>query len=149
MKFLVAVDGSDISHRALDHAIDLATAAGAAVTVAHVVDPPVYAETAPEPVTDLSEADRLYVFQRIEEAEELGQQIINGAVARASDRGFDATSATLYGDPVVAISDYAEEADFDSIVVGHHGASERSETAFGSVAKGLVTRSRVPVTVVR
>lgn len=148
MKFLVAVDGSTVSHRAVDYALKIA-AADADVTIVHSVDPHVYAETSAEPLSDRSEADRLFVIERIEDAEDRGTEILEGAAARADEHGMDVATALLYGDPVETISDFAEENEFDGIVVGHHGASERSEAAFGSVAKGLVTRARVPVTVVR
>ena len=55
----------------------------------------------------------------------------------------------LYGDPVRAITDYATEAGFDAIVVGHRGRSERAESMVGSVARGIVNQATVPVTVVR
>ena len=149
MKFLVAVDGSDVSYRALDYAVEIADAAGADITIVHSVDPPVYTESVAEPVSELGEADRLFVIERIEESEDRGTEILEGAQAHATDRGIDASTALLYGDPVVTVADFAEENDFDGIVVGHHGASARSEAIFGSTSKGLVTRARVPVTVVR
>ena len=149
MKFLVAVDGSDASHRALDYARELAEAADASLTIVHSVDPTVYAESSPEPVSDLAEADRLYVAERVEESERRGAEILDGARGRVTDGGVDVSTSLLYGDPVVAVSDFAEENGFDAIIVGHHGVSARTEAAFGSVAKGLVSRARVPVTVVR
>lgn len=148
MKFLVATDGSAESEKALDHAISLAKAAGASITVVHAVSPAVY-EIGDQPVTSLSEAERSLIMEGITEAEKRGEEIVEDAAEAAEERGLTVDTDLLYGEPVDAVVTYAEDGDYDGIFVGHRGRSEEVEGFVGSVAKKLVERSPVPVTVVR
>ncbi len=148
MQFLVAVDGSEPSARALDHAVEMAEATGASVTVVHAVAPEVYAERFDDPVTDRSEVDGAYVVEAVEDAETRADRVLERMAERAAGSGVGVTTQLLYGDPVVEVADYADDEGVDGIFVGHRGVSERYEALLGSVAKGLVGRASVPVTVV-
>ena len=53
--------------------------------------------------------------------------------------------ATLIGDPVREILKYSEEHDIDFIVMGTHGRKGMDRFLLGSVAAGVVVRSKVPV----
>lgn len=126
MEILVAVDRSDESWNALDHALDVATDLDAEVTVVHAVDD-----------GDVSD-----------------DAVLEEATDRASDRGLSVETSLLHGDPVETISTYADESDTDVIYVGHRGLSGKGREIpaddrgdLGSVAKGLVTRTTTPVTV--
>jgi len=55
----------------------------------------------------------------------------------------------LSGRPSDGITEYAEESESDTIYVGHRGLSEKKEQVTGSVAKRIVDRATVPVTVIR
>lgn len=149
MHLLVAIDGSDPAERALDHALDLADATGGSVTVAHVVQPDVYAGTASEPVSGFDEEDRLFVAESVEDAEERGQRLVDDAAETAADRDVSVETVLLYGRPVTELASYADREGFDGLVVGHRGLSNRAEELVGSTAKELVARATVPVTVVR
>jgi nucleotide-binding universal stress UspA family protein len=149
MDLLVAVDGSEQSVAALDHALDLAEAAGAAVTVVHAVEPSVYDEGGSEPIRGLADADDRIVIENVADAEERGEDVLDRARQRAEERGITVRDETLYGNPIQVVPRYAEENGIDGIFVGHVGRSERVEAMIGSVAKTLVERSPVPVTVVR
>jgi nucleotide-binding universal stress UspA family protein len=143
MNYLVAIDGSDASETALDHACTLAERTGGTVTLVHAVNPSVYSDTrAPE------EEERL--VQNVEQAEERGEELLAAAREHAEDRGVSvAGSQLLYGEPTAAIPEFATDGDFDGIVVGHRGLSDRYERVLGSVAKGLIGGTTIPVTVVR
>lgn len=144
MEFLVAVDGSEQSKRAIRYACEMARAAGASVVLAHAVDPSVYqAEGADE-----ADRDGALVMEGPNEAEERGQDVLDDAVELARESGFDPAAELLYGDPAVVVAEYAEERDVTGVYVGHRGLSEEYEAMMGSVAKRLVERSAVPVTVV-
>lgn len=148
MHLVVCVDGSQGSDRALEHAIELAEATDGRLTVVHAVDPQVYESRAGGPITDRSDADEHFVVEAVEDAEERGQEILDEAVDLVHE--VPAESELLYGDPVEAIPEYAEtREDVDGIVVGHRAVGDRYERVLGSVAKGLVERAPVPVTVVR
>jgi nucleotide-binding universal stress UspA family protein len=144
MEFLVAVDGSEQSKRALRYACEMARAAGASVVLAHAVDPAVHQ------TGGATEADRddALVMEGPDEAEERGQEVLDGALELAREAGLDPAAELLYGDPAVVLGEYAEERGVTGVYVGHRGLSEEYEAMLGSVAKRLVERSSLPVTVV-
>jgi nucleotide-binding universal stress UspA family protein len=148
VKFLVAVDGSKESHRALDYATTIAAGLDASLTVVHAVEPDVYSEGGDAPITSLSDAERRLIVEAVTDAEDRGQRILDDAVEHI-DVDVKATTDLLYGDPLVVIPAFLEHEQFDGVFVGHRGYSKRYEGLLGSVAKGLVERSPVPVTVVR
>lgn len=149
MKFLVATDGSKESDRALEHAIDIADGLGATLTVVHAVEPDVYSEGGDAPITSLSEAERKLVVEAVADAEDRGQRVLDAATDRVSAAGIDVEGELLYGDPLAVLPTYLDQHDFDGVFVGHRGYSKRYEGLLGSVAKGLVEHSPIPVTVVR
>ncbi len=149
MKFLVATDGSEEADEALAFATDISDAMEGSITVVHAVDPTVYEERGSEPISGLSDADRRLVIENIEDAEDRGLDILAEAAQFAEDLGQEVETELLYGDPVSEITDYAEEKGFDAIFVGHRGRSEHTERLLGSVAKEVVERATIPVTVIR
>lgn len=149
MKFLVSVDGSPEAEEARACATDVADAMAGSITVVYAVDPDVYEAGGSEPVSGFSDADRRLIVQSVEDAEARGLDVLDDAAAFAEELGHDVETALLYGEPVREITDYAEEEGFDAIVVGHHGRSERTDRMIGSVAKAVVERATVQVTVAR
>jgi len=149
MTFVVAVDGSDASDRALDHAVTMTAAIDGTLTVVHAVDPDVYDTGGPDPEGDRSEAERRLIVEDVEDAENRGEEILEDAAERAGDAGLAVETELLYGNPVETVPSFATGEGYDGIFVGHRGLSEREERVLGSVAKGLVERADVPVTVVR
>jgi len=149
MRFAVAIDGSAESDRALDHAVEMASAAGAELTAVHSVDPDVYDAGGADPPADRSEYDDRLVVESVDDAERRGERLLDDAVERAGDAGVDIDAEVLYGDPVRTIPDFATTEGYDGVFVGHRGLSEAQERVLGSVAKGIVERSTLPVTVVR
>jgi len=145
MHFVVCVDGSDQSDRALAYAERLATAANASLTAVHAVDPEVYQRAGP--ITDHEAGVQSLVIEAVEDAEGRGEEIL--ADAREAVE-MEIEDVLLYGDPVEAIPEYvAESGDVDGVFVGHRTVSDRHRQVLGSVAQGLVERSPRPVTVVR
>ena len=149
MHFAVAIDGSDESDRALDHAVELATAAGGAVTAVHSVDPDVYDTGGAEPPADRAEYDDRLIVESVDDAERRGERLLDDAVERAAAAGLEVDTELLYGDPVRTIPEFATAEGYDGVFVGHRGLSAAQERVLGSVAKGVVERSSLPVTVVR
>ncbi|MFB6149967.1 MAG: universal stress protein [Halobacteriales archaeon] len=149
MKLLVAVDGSDEAADALAYATDIADAMDGSITVVHAVDPAVYETADDDPVATSENASRRLIVQSIEDAEDRGFTILDEASSFAEELGYTVDTELVYGDPVTAISAYAEDADIDTIFVGHRGRSERTARMLGSIAQGLVERATMPVTVVR
>ncbi|QFU83113.1 universal stress protein [Natronorubrum aibiense] len=149
MKILVAVDGSEASKNALTHAIDIADAMDGSITVVHAADPTVHDEGGSEPSLSLWDADQRLILESVEDVEQRGLELLDDASAFADELGHDVAVELLYGNPIAEITDYAEDEGFDAIFVGHRGRSERAGLMLGSVAKSLVERATIPVTVVR
>lgn len=149
MHFLIAIDGSEQSEVALEYAISLTNPATDTLTVATAVNPDVYSEGGIEPITKLSEAEQRLIVENIETAEKRAEETLSRASDRISGTEITFDTIMLYGNPVRELTDYADENNVDGIFVGHRGLSDRVERVVGSVAKGIVERARVPVTVVR
>ncbi|WP_436925913.1 universal stress protein [Halosimplex amylolyticum] len=149
MRFVIAVDGSAESDRALDHAVEMATAAGASLTAVHSVDPDVYDRGGSRPPSDSADFEDRLVVESVADAEERGNRLLEEAVDRAAETGLDVDRELLYGDPVETVPDFAITEGYDGVFVGHRGLSDAHERVLGSVAKGIVERSSLPVTVVR
>ena len=147
MRYLVAVDGSEKSNAALEHAIAMARRKDD-VAVAHAVDPDVYSTGGTAPFSDLDDASERLLIETVEDAERRGEDILEDAADLAADHGVSVGTELLYGDPLEVVHDHAVREGYDHIVVGHRGLSERAEAVAGSVAKGIVARTSLPVTVV-
>ncbi|MFB6176260.1 MAG: universal stress protein [Halobaculum sp.] len=143
MRYLVAIDGSDASEAAVEHACTLAERADGTVSLVHAVNPSVYSDP-----SSGTEQDQL--IQSVEQAEERGERLLSETAESVRDRGLSVEEThLLYGEPTTVIPDLATEEGYDGIVVGHRGLSDRYERVLGSVAKGLIGRTGIPVTVVR
>lgn len=149
MKFIVAMDGSDEGEAALAYATDMADGVNGSITVVHSVDPDIYEEGGSDPIEGISDARHRLIAQSVAEAEERGFDILDGDADSAAELGHSVDRDLLYGDPVREITNYAEDGGHDGIFIGHRGLSTRAERVLGSVAKGVVERAGVPVTVVR
>ncbi|MFB6302432.1 MAG: universal stress protein [Haloferacaceae archaeon] len=148
MRLLVAVDGSDPSEAALEHALSLAEATGGAVTAVHAVDPSVYATTGDDPGGGPEERASRFVVESTADAEERGRRLLAEATDAGDEADVPVATELLRGDPREVIPAMAERDGFDELVVGHRGLPDHQERVLGSVAKSFVERSTVPVIVV-
>jgi nucleotide-binding universal stress UspA family protein len=148
MRLLVAVDGSEASEAALQHALSLAGATGGAVTAVHAVDPSVHATAGDDPGGGPEERAGRFVVESVDDAEERGRRLLDEAVDAGSEADVPVEGELLRGDPREVIPAMAVREEFDELVVGHRGLPDHQERVLGSVAKSFVERSAVPVTVV-
>ena len=138
MRYLVATDGSTVSDEAVAYAAKHAAALGATLEIAHVIT--FETEFAGGDLVRPGEGELLDEGQRtLEAATDLARETADLTVE----------TELLTGRPADAIVDHAVETDVDNIYVGHRGLSEKREQVVGSVAKTVVDRATVPVTVVR
>ncbi|MEF8852498.1 MAG: universal stress protein [Haloarculaceae archaeon] len=149
MRFVVAIDGSEAGDRALDYAVEMTLAVDGDLTAVHAVDPDVYDTGGPDPEGDRSAAERRLIIEDVEDAEDRGAEILDEAADRAAEAGLDVETELLYGAPAETVASFATAEGYDGVFVGHRGLSEREQRVLGSVAKGLVERATLPVTVVR
>jgi len=135
MKILIAFDGSHVSEDALDYALDT-FGTEHDFTVAHVAVP---------------ELEWGGFYESQESASERGEAILERAREVAEDHDASVSTELLQGEPGTAITEFAEEKGFDTVVVGHRGTTERRRELLGSVAEEIVegTGSGIASIVVR
>jgi nucleotide-binding universal stress UspA family protein len=134
---LVPMDGNQPSKAALEYV--LTEFPEADVTVLHVIG---VVDTAGE--AERASGDRRAQLERAQaDAEDLFEEVDR----RAAEAGVEVTTETAFGPPSRTIPEFAE--DFDRLVMGEHGQSGARQILLGSVAETVVSRSPVPVTVVR
>jgi nucleotide-binding universal stress UspA family protein len=138
-KILCAVDFSTYSRAALDLAVDLA-GGGATLTLAHVVEPMIWF---PEAGFDY-QAVRVSL---LETADKSLAEWKGDAERRSPGRSIDVM--TLEGTPWERIVHFAQEGDFDLIVLGTQGRTGIRHALLGSVAERVVRHARCPVLVAR
>ncbi|WP_418286052.1 universal stress protein [Halorubrum sp. DTA46] len=141
MSYLVATDGSTEGDKAVRYAARQAVAFYETLEIAHVLTP------------DSELVDGTIILPGEEAAVEAGQGILENARRIAEeavgDEPIDIETQLLTGRPANSITEYAREQPVAAIYVGHRGLSEERERVVGSVAKSVVDKADVPVTVIR
>lgn len=139
-RVLVPLDGSDVSMRALEYALE--TLPTADLTVLHVIDPvdAVYESEVGGPVD--AEA-------WCEDERAATEALFDRARARAAAADATLRTETAVGNPGREIVAYVTAHDVDHVVLGSHGRSGVSRLVLGSVAERVVGRAAATVTVVR
>lgn len=146
-KILCPMDFSDTSLRALRTAVGLAERLGSSLTLLHVVEPapsvgaapPVEAYIATPGLTYGSAVE--YERQTREEAQKQMNILIEGHVPKS----LGVTVAVEIGDDARRIVNYADEGDFELIVMGTHGRTGIKRVLLGSVAEKVVRHAHCPV----
>jgi nucleotide-binding universal stress UspA family protein len=140
---LVPVDGSALSHRAMDGSIELAMQLGARIT-GFVV----------EPELPLSVADRnaekfmANIHDHETMNEEHSKALLTQFEARAAAAGVSFAGVSVTSSSVDrVIADEAEKIGCDMIVIVTHGRGQLGEFVFGSHAKHLISLTKLPVLV--
>ena len=139
--FLVGVDCSDCSSRALDYAADRASLQGAKLLVAHVI------EWSPFQFSTVEENAERHK-RREEELKRAHEEIVDPIVHSMRERGIDAEGIVRHGHVAKTLDVLANEFGVTNIVLGRIGASGLKAQLFGTVASTLVQIADVPVTVV-
>jgi nucleotide-binding universal stress UspA family protein len=142
---LVPVDGSELTERAMTQSIELAQQLGASIT-AFVVEPDV-------PLPNVGTRPDAYRRQMSEhetrtDTHAFGVLAQFGERAGAAGVAFSGRHART--DNVdAAIAQAAREFDCDMIVMTTHGRGIFGELLFGSHTKGVLSKSTVPLLVLR
>lgn len=137
-RILVAVDGSDHAHKALEQAVDLAESLKqpASLMIVHV-----------NPSISLNEP-ALGVDLEARIAEE-GQHIIQPVNEWLAACSVHYETLLIAGDPVNEICRVAKDRDCDLIVMGTAGKSMLAEIVVGSVSHGVLKHAGCPVMTVK
>ena len=139
IRFLVPVDGSEPSERAIRFVMELGRAAPISVRLLHVEAPPP------------SDDGRLAVSADARQASiDAGKAALRSAGALLDGAGIEYTSELRPGHGYVpgVIAQYALEAGCTAIVMGTRGMGTTGEL-LGSIARQVVNHSDVPVTLVK
>ena len=140
MKVLVPVDGSDNSTRALEYVLKMAKS-HPSVEVTLVSVACLYDNPYPEALFMEAEAN--------EDCRNRFGRVLDTAKELCEKEGIRVSSALLEGDPANEIIDYVEENGIDKIVMGSRGLSAFKGMVLGSVTYKILSRVKIPVTVVK
>jgi nucleotide-binding universal stress UspA family protein len=123
---LYPTDFSPYSNQAYFHAVGLAEAHGASLTVVYVL----------QPGSRDGEKDRHYWRQQLEQV-------------RPSNRRIPVQHILLEGDPAAEITRYSADVCIDLIVIGTHGRTGEERLRMGSVAEKVMREAPCSVLVVK
>jgi nucleotide-binding universal stress UspA family protein len=140
-KLLVAIDGSEASHRALKFAMKLAEGAAASEIHTLYVHPPI----------DVSGKVQVYVTEKHmrQMAREQSQWILDAIEERFRAETVAHTVEVLEGDPAETIAHHAEQLGCEAIVMGSRGMGRIAGLVMGSVSTKVVQLTPLPVTLVK
>jgi nucleotide-binding universal stress UspA family protein len=142
---LVPTDGSELSERAVDQAVNLAAALGARLHIVHVqVNFPISLVGVGE-LVEPSTVDAL-----VAASQQRGEAILAAAMAQAARAGVQAERSLLVNpQPHQAILEEAQSHGCDLIVMASHGRRGLEGLLIGSETQRVLTQSSCPVLVVR
>ena len=142
-KVLVCLDGSEISHRALQKAVEWAD------TELHLV------HIGPISLLDITQnhlpmgGDDLFPKQVQERLEKNGQRILDQSQDRVVKPGLKVIRHLELGHPGDKLCQLAEELKVDCVVIGSRGLNTLGRALLGSVSDFVVHNAQVPVVVVK
>lgn len=139
--YLVGVDGSNCSSRAIAYARERAQASGGKILVAHVIEWSQYAFSTPQENEERHK-------RREEELQRARDGIVDPIVTSLRAAGLDADGLIRHGHVAETLASLAKEHDVTCIIIGRRGLSKLKAKIFGSVASSLVQISDRPVSVV-
>jgi nucleotide-binding universal stress UspA family protein len=139
-KILIATDGSDSAHEAVELGLELADEQGTWAHVVHVV-----------PLVDVMPYSNFgFIAPALpHEFDERDYAPLESAVELAGKKGIRIETKLLKGRPADEIVAYADSIDADLIVVGSRGHGAFTNALIGSVSRGVLRESRRPVLIVR
>jgi len=151
-KILVAVDGSESAQKAAQKGAELAESLKAEVTLIHV-----YTETAQIPVNQFNEVASYLSAETLENVMQQQEDTIKAKRQKILDqdaeffkrKGIEPEKILVHGDPADEVCDYAEENDFDLIIVADKGHGKVERFLLGSISDKIVRHSKKTVMVVK
>lgn len=142
---LIATDGSELAHKAVDHGLGLAKSVGAKVT-AVVVE-------APFNVFEVRASRRTQISAEFEHHAQAVKQhatkVLGEVASAAKQAGLNCDIVQIeHEQPYEAIIKTATDRGCDAVVMASHGRSGISAVLLGSVTNKVLTHTAIPVVVV-
>ncbi|WP_435347370.1 universal stress protein [Haloarchaeobius sp. HRN-SO-5] len=134
-RILFPTDGSEPADSVLDYALQIASEHGATLHVLNVVD------TSQDSLTRVRE-------DVVDVLEQEGNEIVDEAAERVSERGISVVPEVVQGDPYTSIVEYSDRVGADLIVMPTHGRHGLERFLLGSVTERVINSAEVPVVVV-
>ncbi len=142
VKYIVGYDGGELSMRAAELAVEkMKFRGGGILLLAYIVD---WSEFEVMSVEELA----VRHSQHMEQLETAEQDIMAPARAKLEAEGITIESHVQVGHAAEVISALADEQGADQIFIGHKSSGLLAKLGLGSVAYGILQKSKVPVTVV-
>jgi nucleotide-binding universal stress UspA family protein len=144
-RILVATDGSELSQKAVDSALQLASKLGSSVVAVKVVPPYPQSYFEGSMAIDLKEVERTEAQWSAAAMKDL-EGVQNAGVAK----GITVTPIVVRADQVSeALIATAQKHHCDLIVMASHGRRGVSRLLLGSETQHVLTHSHIPVLVLR
>ena len=139
--YLVAVDGSEWSERAVERAINLASKTQARVSLLTVKDwaylqPMVLEDSAP------------IILDQATEESNARATVLAPLVEKYRDSNVEISTDLLWGDPAVVIREQIKTLHANMLFVGRQGRSRLADILLGSVANKLAHQAGIPIVLV-
>lgn len=139
---LVPTDGSDLSQKAVDGAIDLAQAVGARITAYACLPQYPYtsfAEVVVEPPVDFQQRSEREAREHLRDVEDAARRAGVPCASRTS----------VHPSPYLGIIEAAEQGGCDVIFMASHGRRGLGSLLIGSETQRVLTHTKIPVIVYR
>lgn len=133
---LLATDGSEHALRSTDHAIELARKFDGTIKVIYVVD------------GNTSKSDVLHNADKFD-VEKSRREKIHPVEEQLHRSGVGYTVEMLRGEAGPTIVEYANERDFDCVVIGSRGLNNLQTFILGSVSHKVAKRVNCPVLIIK
>lgn len=135
----MAVDGSNSSQGAIELAKNMAKSGMAAsITLISV---------APIPSLPLQAMD--FMISEPNQFEPIAKLVVDNARASLEKDGIEADAVVLSGDPGLQVSKYADDNQYDCILLGSRGLSVVKGIVLGSVSHKILHTAHCPVLIYR
>jgi nucleotide-binding universal stress UspA family protein len=134
MHYLVPIDFSDNSLKALDFTLALATTKADRITLLHVV----------ETHYDFASQVEFFTKHQLQEGKKRGKELL----ASHGDSPISMKFRLVEGNPALQITQLAAKQKVDLIVMGTKGASGITKTLIGTVAVSVVREASCPVLII-
>ncbi|NYT62967.1 universal stress protein [Alcaligenaceae bacterium] len=144
-RILVATDGSELSAKAVDSAMNFAKLASAELVVLNVIAP-----TAVSYWDGTSRAQMQETTDTSDIHTEAGRSIVHAVKIEAERQGINTQAITIKSELVAEnIISAAEQYECDLIVMASHGRRGINRILLGNETMNVLTHSKIPVLVLR